>query len=97
MPFGLTNAPAVFQRLMNDIFREYLDVFVVVYLDDILIYSNSMIDHVKHVKIVLQILRDNHLYCEYSKCVFHTTETEFLGFIISTGGFHHFNWGVEDG
>jgi hypothetical protein len=86
MPFGLTNAPAVFQRLMNDIFREYLDVFVVVYLDDILIYSASKEEHENHVKIVLQLLRDNKLYCEYSKCVFHTIETEFLGFIISTGG-----------
>ena len=86
MPFGLTNAPAVFQRLMNEIFQKHLDIFVVVYLDDILIYSESLEQHVEHVKIVLQILRENKLYCEYSKCIFHTTETEFLGYVISTAG-----------
>ena len=63
MPFGLTNAPATLQRMMNDIFREYLDVFVIVYLDDILIFSETEEEHVKHVKMVRELLRINNLFC----------------------------------
>ena len=86
MPFGLTNAPAVFQRLMNDLFRDYLDQFVVVYLDDILVFSKRQEDHVEHVRIVLKVLLDNGLYCKFSKCEFHVETVEFLGYVIGKGG-----------
>jgi hypothetical protein len=86
MPFGLTNAPATFQRLMNDIFKDYLDIFVVVYLDDILIFSENDEKHEEHVKAVLQLLRQNDLYCEFEKCIFHAKEVEFLGYIVSADG-----------
>jgi hypothetical protein len=86
MPFGLTNAPAVFQHMMNDIFREHLDDFVVIYLDDILIFSKNEEDHEKHVRIVLEKLRERGLYAKLEKCLFHQTEMEFLGFIATTEG-----------
>ncbi|SCZ91572.1 BZ3500_MvSof-1268-A1-R1_Chr1-2g01497 [Microbotryum saponariae] len=86
MPFGLTNAPAAFQHLMNSIFRDFLDVTVLVYLDDILIFSDSPSDHVVHVQEVLHRLIDNQLYCNPKKCEFHQTSTEYLGFIISPDG-----------
>jgi hypothetical protein len=82
MPFGLTNAPATCQALINDIFREYLDIFVFAYLDDILVYSENEENHVKHVTLVLEILEkaDMGLYPE--KCVFHAKQIEFLGYIL---------------
>ena len=86
MPFGLTNAPATFQRMMNDILREHLDKFVIVYLDDILIYSKGVEEHEKHVKMVLELLRKHKLYCEYSKCKFHQSEIDYLGYVISPNG-----------
>ena len=86
MPFGLTNAPAVFQRLMDDLLRQYLDVFVVVYLDDILIYSEDLATHQQHVRKVLQVLLDNDLYCKFSKCEFHVDHVEFLGYVVSPNG-----------
>ena len=86
MPFGLTNAPAVFQCLMNDILREYLDIFCVVYLDDILIFSESPEEHVVHVKKVLSKLRENHLYAKLEKCAFAVREVDFLGYTISDTG-----------
>jgi len=86
MPFGLTNAPAIFQHLMNDVFREFLDKFVVCYLDDILIYSKNVEEHEEHVKLVLQKLRDAGLYAKAEKCVFHQPQVEFLGYIISNEG-----------
>jgi RNase H-like domain found in reverse transcriptase/Reverse transcriptase (RNA-dependent DNA polymerase)/Integrase zinc binding domain/Chromo (CHRromatin Organisation MOdifier) domain/Domain of unknown function (DUF4939)/Retroviral aspartyl protease/Integrase core domain len=86
MPFGLTNAPAVFQHLMNDILREFLDDFCVVYLDDILIYSKNVSDHTDHVQKVLQCLRENSLYAKIEKCKFGVTSVDFLGFIISDTG-----------
>ncbi len=86
MPFGLTNAPTVLQYLMNDIFREFLDQFVICYLDDILIYSKNVEEHKKHVKLVLQKLRDYGLYAKLEKCVFHQPQVEFLGYIISNKG-----------
>ena len=86
MPFGLTNAPAIFQHLMNDVFREYLDKFVVCYLDDILIYSKSSEEHEEHVRLVLQKLRETGLYAKLEKCVFHQPRVEFLGYIISNEG-----------
>ena len=86
LPFGLTNAPATFMNLMNEIFREHLDVFVIVYLDDILIYSKTWKDHLDHIRVVLEILRKEKLYGKISKCVFGVTEVEYLGHIISQDG-----------
>src|SRR3954464_3378433 len=70
MPFGLTNAPAVFMDLMHRIFQPYLDQFVVVFVDDILIYSRSEEEHEGHLRAVLQLLRDHRLYAKFSKCEF---------------------------
>jgi hypothetical protein len=86
MPFGLTNAPSAFQRFMNDIFSDLLDVNVVVYLDDILIYSDNMADHKKHVREVLRRLRENDLFCKPEKCEFHASQIEYLGYVIGQDG-----------
>ena len=86
MPFGLTNAPATFQRFMNDIFSDLLDLSVVIYLDDILIYSDNMADHKKQVREVLRRLRANGLYARADKCEFHSDSVEYLGFILSPEG-----------
>jgi hypothetical protein len=86
MSFGLTNAPAYFMNLMNKVLMEYLDRFVVVFIDDILIYSKSDSDHEEHMRLMLQKLRDNQLYAKYSKCEFWIDEVSFLGHIISNGG-----------
>jgi hypothetical protein len=83
MPFSLTNAPANFQALINDILREYLDIFVVAYLDDILIYSTNEKDHIKQVNLVLETLEKASMRINGPKCTFHTKEMEFLGYIIS--------------
>ena len=88
MPFGLSNAPSVFQRFVNDIFADMLDVSVVVYLDDILVYSDNPEDHQKHVKEVLRRLHANNLYCKASKCEFNKDTVEYLGFILSKGGLY---------
>ncbi|QRW09554.1 Retrotransposable element Tf2 protein [Ceratobasidium sp. AG-Ba] len=82
MPFGLKNAPAVLQRMMNDIFRHLLGVTVVVYMDDILIFSEKEEDHAEHVKEVLKILRENNLYAKLSKCEFFVKKVIFLGLEI---------------
>jgi hypothetical protein len=86
MSFGLTNAPAYFMNLMNKVFMEYLDRFVVVFIDDILIYSKNDSDHEEHLRLVLQKLQDNQLYAKHSKCEFWIDEVPFLGHIISNGG-----------
>ena len=86
LPFGLTNAPASFMNLMNDIFRDYLDVFVIVYLDDILVYSKTWSEHMKHLKIVLNILRQQKLFGKLSKCVFGASEVEYLGHVLRPDG-----------
>ncbi|KAG8502829.1 hypothetical protein CXB51_000475 [Gossypium anomalum] len=86
MPFGLTNAPAIFMDLMNRIFRPYLDKFVVVFIDDILIYSYDETEHAEHLRTVLQILRDNQLYAKFSKSEFWLREVGFLGHIVSGEG-----------
>ena len=86
MHYGLTNAPASFQRFMNDVFKDMLDVCVVVYLDDILIYSRNAADHTRHVQEVLRRLRSNDLYAKLEKCDFSVDTTNFLGFIISPNG-----------
>jgi hypothetical protein len=86
MSFGLTNAPASFMYLMNKIFMEYLDKFVVVFIDDILIFSKNEEEHDKHLRMVLQKLRENQLYAKLNKCEFWLTEVSFFGHIISAGG-----------
>ncbi|CAJ0931673.1 unnamed protein product [Ranitomeya imitator] len=83
MPFGLANAPSVFQSFMHDIFREYLDKFLIVYLDDILIFSDDWESHVKQVRTVFQVLRANSLFVKGSKCLFGVQKVSFLGFIFS--------------
>jgi hypothetical protein len=86
MPFGLTNAPSYFMNLMNKVFMEYLDRYVVVFIDDILVYSKNDSDHEEHLRMVLQNLRDNQLYAKFNKCEFWIYEVPFLGHIISNGG-----------
>lgn len=86
MPFGLCNAPATFQHFMNDAFRDMLDQYVIIYLDDILIFSKNKEDHEQHVKSVLQRLRTHHLFAKSEKCIFHSKEVEFLGYKISEEG-----------
>ncbi|MBW0568498.1 hypothetical protein O181_108213, partial [Austropuccinia psidii MF-1] len=87
MPFGLTNAPASFQNLVNDVFSDFLDVFVVLYLDGIIVFSSSEEEHVKHVASVLPRLRDNNLFAKASKCLFHASSEEYLGYVVSSDGF----------
>jgi hypothetical protein len=85
MPFGLCNAPATFQTLMNETLRPYLGIFGVVYLDDILIFSNTEEEHFEHLEKVLACLRKQKLYAKPKKCVFATKELEFCGHIIGDG------------
>ncbi|QRW23767.1 Retrotransposable element Tf2 protein [Rhizoctonia solani] len=87
MPFGLTNAPAAFQHFMNDLFRDLIDVTVVIYLDDILIFSEDPKKHPEHVREVLSRLMKNQLFCKLSKCHFHVTTVDYLGIVISPAGF----------
>ncbi|QRW26426.1 Retrotransposable element Tf2 protein [Rhizoctonia solani] len=87
MTFGLTNAPAAFQHFMNKLFKDLLDVCVIIYLDDILIYSKDDTTHTQHVHEVLQRLLDNQLFCKASKCTFHVTSVEYLGIIVLDKGF----------
>jgi hypothetical protein len=86
MSFGLTNAPAYFMYLMNFVFMNELDKFVVVFIDDVLIYSKSKAEHAKHLRIVLQRLRDHKLYAKFSKCEFWLDSVKFLGHTISKDG-----------
>ena len=82
MPFGLTNAPAAFMDLMHRVFQPYLDQFVVVFVDDNLIYSKSKEEHEGHLRIVLQTLRDHQLYAKFSKCEFWLIEVKFLEHVV---------------
>ena len=84
MLFSLTNAPMAFQQFINDIFSNLLDVYVMIYLDDILIYSNNMLEHHQHVKKVLKCLHKTGLYTKAEKCKFHSKLVEYLGYILSS-------------
>ena len=86
MPFGLTNAPAAFMRLMNEVFHDYLDKFVIIFIDDILIYSKTEVEHKAHLKLVLERLRNQKLYAKFSKCSFWKREIGFLGHRVSGEG-----------
>ncbi len=86
MPFGLSNSPAVFQALINDMLRDMVDQFIYVYLDDILIFSSSLQEHVQHVRRVLQRLLENGIFVKTEKCIFHAQSVSFLGYIISSEG-----------
>jgi hypothetical protein len=86
MPFGLTNIPASFQHFINNVLRPYLDVFVTAYLDDILIYSNNLEEHKKHVLKVLEALSEAGLHVKPEKCKFYQWEVKYLSFIILTSG-----------
>jgi hypothetical protein len=81
-PFGLTNAPSTFQSVMNDVFREYLDEFVMVYIDDILIFSRTAEDHLRHVEFILARLRQHQLFAKLSKCEFNRASFPFLGNVV---------------
>ena len=83
MPFGVTNAPTVFMDYINRIFIPFLDKFVVVFMDDILIYSRTPEEHAKHLRLVLGVLRENQLSAKLSKCEFWIDEVKFLGHVIS--------------
>ena len=86
IPFRLTNAPSTFMDLMNRVFHPYLDQFVIVFIDDILVYSKSADEHALHLRIVLQTLRDKKLYAKFSKCEFWLNEVIFLGHVVSSDG-----------
>jgi hypothetical protein len=83
MPFGLTNAPSTFQSFMNEIFGPYLRKFILVFFDDILVYSTNINDHLSHLKITLEVLRDHQLFAKKSKCRFGCSEIDYLGHLIS--------------
>ena len=86
MPFGLTNTPSAFMDLMHRVFQPYLDQFVVVFMDDILIYSQSERHHEDHLRVVVQRSRDHRLYSKFSKCKFWLTKVRFLGHVVSASG-----------
>nr|GEU93849.1 putative reverse transcriptase domain-containing protein [Tanacetum cinerariifolium] len=88
MPFGLANAPAVFMDLMNRVCKPYLDTFVIVFIDDILIYSRNKKEHEEHLTLILELLKKEELYAKFSKCEFWIPKVQFLGHVINSKGIH---------
>ena len=86
MPFGLTNALATFMDLMNRVFRDFLDQFVILFIDDILVYSRNEREYETHLRLVLQCLREHRLYAKFDKCSFWLKEVAFLGHIVNCQG-----------
>jgi hypothetical protein len=86
VPFGLKNPPATFMCLMNSVLSKYLNKFVLVFVDDILVYSKNREEHEEHLRMVLQVLREHHLYAKFSKCDFFKREIKYLGHVILTEG-----------
>jgi hypothetical protein len=86
MPFGLTNAPSTFMRLVNHVLRAFIGKFVVVYLDDILVYNTKLDEHIEHFKCVLDVLRCEKLYANFKKCTFCMEKVVFLGYVVSAKG-----------
>ena len=86
MPFGLTNAPAAFMDLMNRVFKDYLDKFIIVFIDDVLIYPRSREEHEEHLRIALRILKQNELYAKFTKCEFWLEKVHFSGHVVSKEG-----------
>ena len=86
MPFGLTNTPAVFMDIMNRVCKPYLDKFVIVFIDGILIYSRSKENHEQHLRLILELPRNEKLYVKFSKCEFWRREVQFLGHVVSEKG-----------
>jgi hypothetical protein len=86
VPFGLTNAPATFMCLMNNVLNKFLDKFVLVFIDDILIYSKNIEEHEEHLRLVLQVLREHQLYAKFSKCDFFQKQVHYLGQVFSKEG-----------
>nr|GFD10631.1 putative reverse transcriptase domain-containing protein [Tanacetum cinerariifolium] len=88
MPFRLTNAPAVFMDIINQVCKPYLDKFVIVFIDDILIYSKDEKEHEEHLKAILELLKKEELYAKFSKCEFWIPKVQFLGHVIDSQGIH---------
>src|SRR3954466_14247233 len=88
MPFGLCNAPESFQRMMNLIFQEYIEKFLMVYIDDTIIYSNTFEEHIQHLRLVLELIRENGLFLKPTKCTITEEKVEFLGYLIDRHGVH---------
>ncbi|GJQ93706.1 putative reverse transcriptase domain-containing protein, partial [Tanacetum coccineum] len=88
MPFGLTNAPAVFMDLMNRVCKPCLDKFIIVFIDDILVYSKDEEEHGKHLKAILELLKKERLYTKFLKCDFWLDSIQFLGHVIDRSGVH---------
>jgi hypothetical protein len=86
MPFGLTNTPSIFMRLMNEVFRAFIRKFVVIYFDDILIYSKSIDEHIDHLRTVFNALRDACLFSNLGKCPFCMDRVSFLGYVVTPQG-----------